>query len=82
MAGTPHSVKSKEKRTRVPWLALSNLEEWALIREPGQSRRLGCYQPGQQQKIDRLGAGAAGLGIHRGGVDVTHLEEVTEEKPG
>lgn len=53
MAGTPHSVKSKEKRTRVPWLALSNLEEWALIREPGQSRRLGCYQPGQQQKIDR-----------------------------
>lgn len=22
------------------------------------------------------------LGIHRGGADVTHLEEVTEEKPG
>lgn len=77
MAGTPHSGKNEEKISGVVGLTPSDCVD---TNERG--RRPGCYQPGQQQKWRDLQQGQyacwQGLGNHRGGVDVAHLEEISE----
>lgn len=76
-------VRTKKLRMRVEWLALSDLAEWVQVRGPGQSRSLGCYQAGKQQKWrDPLQGQQAcwqDFEICRGSVNVAHWQEGVSE---